>query len=96
MCQHLLHHHSIILIDEPLVGLDPKVSRIVRETFIQLIKENKTLLVSTHTLSFAQEIASRIGIINRGELKFTGTFEELSRISGEKAIEEIYLKLSES
>ncbi len=96
MCQLLLHNPSIILIDEPLVGLDPKVSRTVRETFIQLMKENKTLLVSTHTLSFAQEIASRIGIINRGELRFTGTFEELSRISGEKAIEEIYLKLSES
>uniref|UniRef100_A0A7C4XFT8 ABC transporter ATP-binding protein n=1 Tax=candidate division WOR-3 bacterium TaxID=2052148 RepID=A0A7C4XFT8_UNCW3 len=96
MCQLLLHNPEVILIDEPLVGLDPKVSKTVRETFIQLMRENKTLLVSTHTLSFAREIATRIGIINHGELKFVGTVEELSKIAGEEDIEEIYLKLSEA
>ncbi|MEO0129265.1 MAG: ABC transporter ATP-binding protein [candidate division WOR-3 bacterium] len=96
MCQLLLHNPEVILIDEPLVGLDPKVSRTVRETFIQLMNEGKTLLVSTHTLSFAFEIATRIGIINFGELKFVGTVDELSRIAGEKDIEEIYLKLSQT
>ncbi len=95
MCQLLLHDPEVILIDEPLVGLDPKVSRTVRETFIQLMNNGKTLLISTHTLSFAQEIATRIGIINYGELKFIGTIEELSQIAGERDIEEIYLKLSE-
>lgn len=96
MVQLLLHNPQVILIDEPLVGLDPKVSKTVRETFIQLMKEGKTILVSTHTLSFAQEIATRIGIINHGRLKFTGTIEELSNLAGRKDIEEIYLKLSEA
>lgn len=95
MCQLLLHDPDLILIDEPLVGLDPRTSKTVREVFLELKESGKTLLVSTHTLSFAREVASNIGIINRGELKFTGDIEELSRISGEKDIEDIYLKLSE-
>ncbi len=95
MCQLFLHNPDLILIDEPLVGLDPKSTKTVREIFFELKENGKTLFICTHTLSFAKEVASRIGIINEGELKFTGDLEELSRISGEKDIEEIYLKLSE-
>ncbi len=95
MCQLFLHDPDLILIDEPLVGLDPKSGKTVRETFLELKKQGKTLFICTHTLSFAREIASRIGIINRGELKFMGNLEELAHLSGKKDIEEIYLKLSE-
>ncbi len=95
MCQLLLHNPVLILIDEPLVGLDPKTARTVRETFLSLKDQKKTLFISTHTLSFAREVATRLGIINHGELKFTGTLEELAEISGRKNIEEIYLKLTE-
>ncbi|MBA7525141.1 ABC transporter ATP-binding protein NatA [subsurface metagenome] len=95
MCQLFLHNPDLILIDEPLVGLDPKSSKTVRECFFDLKNKGKTLFICTHTLSFAKEIASRIGIINAGELEFIGSFEELSRISGAKDIEEIYLKLTE-
>jgi ABC-2 type transport system ATP-binding protein len=95
MCQLFLHNPDLVLIDEPLVGLDPKIAKRVREIFLKLKEDGKTLLICTHTLSFAKEIASRIGIIGNGELKFIGNLEELSRISGAKEIEEIYLKLSE-
>jgi ABC-2 type transport system ATP-binding protein len=95
MCQLLIRDPHLILIDEPLVGLDPKSGRTLRELFFELKRTDRTLLISTHTLSFAREIATRIGIINNGELKFVGTLEELSRISGKKDIEDIYLKLSE-
>ncbi len=95
MCQLFLHNPDLILIDEPLVGLDPKSSKTVRECFFDLKNKGKTLFICTHTLSFAKEIASRIGIINAGELKFIGSLEELSRISGAEDIEEIYLKLTE-
>jgi ABC-2 type transport system ATP-binding protein len=95
LCQLLLHDPPLILVDEPLVGLDPKSSKVVREIFLKLRDEGKSLLVSTHTLTFAQEIATRIGIINLGDLKFTGRLEDLARISGLKDIEDIYLKLSE-
>jgi ABC-2 type transport system ATP-binding protein len=95
MCQLFLHNPDLILIDEPLVGLDPKSSKTVRETFLELKAQDKTLFVCTHTLSFAKEIASRIGIINDGELKFIGNLQQLAKISGKKDIEEIYLRLSE-
>lgn len=95
MCQLFLHNPDLILIDEPLVGLDPKSSKTVRETFLELKAQGKTLFVCTHTLSFAKEIADRIGIINSGELKFIGDLEQLAKISGKKDIEEIYLRLSE-
>ncbi|MGB3341378.1 MAG: ABC transporter ATP-binding protein [bacterium] len=95
MCQLFLHNPDLILIDEPLVGLDPKSSKTVRETFLELKAQDKTLFVCTHTLSFAKEIASRIGIINNGELKFIGNLQQLAKISGKKDIEEIYLRLSE-
>lgn len=95
MCQLFLHNPDLILIDEPLVGLDPKSSKTVRETFLELKAQDKTLFVCTHTLSFAKEIADRIGIINNGELKFIGDLEQLAKISGKKDIEEIYLRLSE-
>ncbi|MEO0135909.1 MAG: ABC transporter ATP-binding protein [candidate division WOR-3 bacterium] len=95
MCQLLIHDPLLILIDEPLVGLDPKMSKVVRETFMELAQQGKTLMVSTHTLYFAQQIAHRLGIINKGELKFVGTPEELAQLTGRKDIEEIYLKLTE-
>lgn len=95
MCQLFLHNPDLILIDEPLVGLDPKSGKTVRETFLELKEQGKTLFICTHTLSFAREIASRIGIISSGELKFMGNLNELAHISGKKDIEEIYLKLSE-
>jgi ABC-2 type transport system ATP-binding protein len=95
MCQLLLHDPSLILIDEPLVGLDPKTSKTVRDLFLKLREQGKTLFISTHTLSFAREVASKIGIISTGELKFIGNLDELAEISGKTDIEEIYLKLSE-
>ena len=95
MCQLFLHNPDLILIDEPLVGLDPKSSKTIRETFLELKAHNKTLFICTHTLSFAKEIASRIGIISGGELKFIGNLEQLAEISGKKDIEDIYLRLSE-
>ncbi len=95
MCQLLLHDPELILIDEPFVGLDPKSSKVVREIFFDLKKKGKTLFICTHTLSFAQEIATKIGIINLGELRFVGDFEQLSQKAGARDIEEIYLRLSE-
>lgn len=95
MCQLFIRSPDLILIDEPLVGLDPKSSKTVREMFRDLMEAGKTLFICTHTLSFAQEIATRIGIINKGELRFVGNLAELSSTAGKKDIEEIYLKLSE-
>lgn len=95
MCQLFLLNSDLILIDEPLVGLDPKTSKTVREMFVDLKRERKTLLISTHTLSLAQDIADRIGIISKGTMMFIGTLSKLAQASGQQDIEAIYLTLSE-
>lgn len=95
MCQLFIHNPELVLIDEPLVGLDPKSSKTVRELFFELSEQGKTLFICTHTLSFAEDIATRLGIINSGELQFIGSREELSKIAGKSNIEEIYLNLTE-
>jgi len=91
----LLHNPKVLLLDEPLVGLDPKSSRIIKNIFIELSKKGVTLFISTHFLSLAEELAHRIGIINKGELIAIGTKEELREIAKKEGnLEEVYLELT--
>jgi len=92
----LLHNPQAIIIDEPLVGLDPKSTRLLKEKFKGLAKRGKTIFMSTHSLEMAQEMCTRIGIIDKGELIATGTIQELQKISGAKRerLEEIFLRLT--
>ncbi len=91
----LLHNPKVLLLDEPLVGLDPKSSRTIKNIFIELSKKGITIFISTHLLSLAEELAHRIGIINKAELIATGTKEELRTLSRkEGTLEEVYLELT--
>ena len=75
----LLHDPSVIIIDEPMVGLDPRHSRVVKDELKAQSAAGKTVFLSTHLLNVAEELADRIGIIHRGELIRQGTVEELRR-----------------
>lgn len=91
-----LHEPKLVLIDEPLVGLDPASARRVKFLLKEKAEQGATIIVSTHTLSFAEELASRIGIIDGGELVSIGTLEELRKRSGiEGKLEEVFLKITE-
>jgi len=91
----LLHNPKVLLLDEPLVGLDPKSSRIIKNIFVELSKKGVTLFISTHFLALAEELAHRIGIINKGELIALGTKEELREIAKKEGnLEEVYLELT--
>jgi len=79
----VLRDPDIIILDEPMVGLDPEAARMVKDMFKKMASESKTIFLSTHTLSDAQELCDRIAIINRGELLALGTFEELKNLAGE-------------
>ncbi|MBI4833380.1 MAG: ABC transporter ATP-binding protein [Planctomycetes bacterium] len=69
---------GLIVVDEPLVGLDPASIKLVKDLFRKEVKENgRTIFMSTHLLSVAEETADRIGIINRGQLLTVGTLQEL-------------------
>lgn len=91
----LLHEPEIFVIDEPMVGLDPHHARVVKDILKERSRTGTTVLVSTHQLSVAEEMADRIGIIHGGRLVAVGTRDELRRQSGTSGpLEEAFLALT--
>ena len=74
----LMRNPKVWLLDEPLVGLDPKSIRIVKSLLLESARGGAAIFLSTHVLSIAEEIADRVGIIMSGRLQFIGTKKELS------------------
>lgn len=91
----LLPNPRILIIDEPIVGLDPEAARAVKKLLKDFVTQGKTVFVATHTLSFAQDICTRIGILKAGRLLEMGTFEELKKKAAAETstLEDLYLKL---
>ncbi|NOZ24042.1 MAG: ABC transporter ATP-binding protein [Planctomycetes bacterium] len=77
----LMHGPEVIITDEPLVALDPKSARILKDLLKRMAKNGAAVFMSTHTLAVAEEMADRIGIIHKGKLIALGTFEEIKEIS---------------
>lgn len=91
----LLHDPEILIIDEPMVGLDPQHARVVKDILKERSRAGVTILVSTHQLSIAEEIADRIGIMHHGRMIATGSPAELRRQSGASGpLEEVFLALT--
>lgn len=93
----LLHDPKVIVVDEPMVGLDPAGIRMVKNIFRHLSARGTTIFMSTHTLSVAEDLCHRIGIIHKGRLIATGTSGELmhqARVQ-EGDLEEVFLILTE-
>ena len=92
----LLHDPAVLVIDEPMVGLDPRTVRAVKNLFAEHTRGGGTIFMSTHTLDIAEALADRIGIIHRGELIAVGTLDELrTKARREHSLEEIFLQLTE-
>ena len=93
----ILHDPKVIVVDEPMVGLDPAGSRMVKNLFRTLAKEGTTIFMSTHTLGMAEDVCDRIGIIHKGSLIATGTTEELRLRAQvrEGDLEEVFMILTE-
>ncbi|HPC85097.1 MAG TPA: ABC transporter ATP-binding protein [Smithellaceae bacterium] len=91
----LLHDPRVMIIDEPMVGLDPEAVRMVRDILKGLASQNVTIFVSTHTLSLAEDLCDRIGVIHKGTLLAQGTVAELNLAAktGEARLEEVFLTL---
>ena len=91
-----LHNPKIVIVDEPWVGLDPKNIRFVKDYLRQRTREGLTVFMSTHTLSIAEEIADRIGIINNGKLLHIGTVPEIKAMAERPgSLEDVFLELTE-
>lgn len=93
----LLHDPEVIVIDEPMIGLDPLNARIVKEELKERSRAGVTVFLSTHLLNVAEELADRIGIINHGRLLVDGSVSEVrDRLAGEqrKNLEEVFLEIT--
>jgi ABC-2 type transport system ATP-binding protein len=96
MCSALLHEPKVIVVDEPMVGLDPKAARLVKDIFRDQAQKGRTIFMSTHSLEVAQEVCQEIAIIQAGKIIATGTAEDLKRQAGVGGnLENIFLKLTE-
>ncbi len=91
----LMRDPEVIVVDEPLVGLDPKSSRTVKDLFRERAKEGATVFMSTHMISVAEETADRIGIIHHGRLVADGTPDELS-CAEKGGLEDMFLGITEA
>jgi ABC-2 type transport system ATP-binding protein len=87
----LVHDPALLIIDEPMVGLDALAQRQVKLLFRRLAEEQKTVFLTTHTLSVAEAVCDRIAIINRGRIVAEGTTAELK---SDRALEDAFLELT--
>jgi ABC-2 type transport system ATP-binding protein len=96
MSAALLHDPEVIIVDEPMVGLDPVAIMMVKDLFKRLAQTGVTIFMSTHTLAVAEDICERIGVINKGHLIASGTTAELRRQANvsDAALERVFLNLT--
>jgi len=96
MASSLLHRPSVLVVDEPMVGLDPRGARLVKDLFRDLAAGGVTVFMSTHTLEIVEAMCTRVAIINRGEIIAEGSVEELGRLARMESshLEPIFLKLT--
>jgi len=96
MCAALLHEPEVIIVDEPMVGLDPRAARLVKDIFRGQANKGKTIFMSTHSLEVAQEVCQEIAIIQAGKIIARGSAEALKKQAGvDGNLENIFLKLTE-
>ncbi len=95
--QALIHNPGVIVIDEPMVGLDPVSARTVKKLLRERVESGVSIFMSTHSLSLAEEISDRVGVIDNGVLIETGKVSELKKNMGKdySTLEEVYFKLTE-
>jgi ABC-2 type transport system ATP-binding protein len=92
----LLHDPAVLVVDEPMVGLDPRTVRTVKELFRERAGAGQTVFMSTHTLDVAEAIADRIAIINHGRIIACGTLADLrAKATQEHRLEDIFLDLTD-
>jgi ABC-2 type transport system ATP-binding protein len=92
----LLHKPKVIMVDEPLVGLDPHTARLVKQVFKDQAKAGNSIFMSTHVLSVAEDFADRIGIMQQGKIVALGHMDDLRRqAQTEGRLEDVFFKITE-
>ena len=93
----LLHEPKLLVLDEPLIGLDARSSKILKELISFHVKKGGAVIFSTHIMEVAEKLCTRVGIINKGKIVGEGTVDELRKLvkSAEGSLEDIFLKVTE-
>jgi ABC-2 type transport system ATP-binding protein len=96
MCAAFLHRPRAVLVDEPMVGLDPRGARLIKDVFRRMSGRGVAILMSTHTLEVAEEMCDRISIILKGRIIASGTVNELRALAGahDEQLTPVFLKLT--
>jgi ABC-2 type transport system ATP-binding protein len=96
MCAAFLHRPRGVLVDEPMVGLDPRGARLIKDIFRAMSRKGVAILMSTHTLEVAQEMCDRISIIQHGKIIARGTVPELQALAGgtDEQLTSVFLRLT--
>ena len=92
----LLHDPAVMMIDEPMVGLDPKSANILKAVLRERVEQGMAIFMSTHTLSVAEEVADRVGIIQNGQIIIIGDLEDIrAQARTDGRLEEAFLQITE-
>jgi ABC-2 type transport system ATP-binding protein len=96
MSAAFMHRPRAVLVDEPMVGLDPRGARLIKDVFRRMSGRGVGILMSTHTLEVAQEMCDRVSIILKGRIIASGTVDEVRRLSGnaDEQLTAVFLKLT--
>ena len=96
MSAAFMHRPRAVLVDEPMVGLDPRGARLIKDVFRRMADRGVAILMSTHTLEVAQEVCDRVSIILKGRIIASGTVDEVRRLSGDadEQLTAVFLKLT--
>jgi ABC-2 type transport system ATP-binding protein len=97
-CAALIHHPQVLIVDEPMVGLDPHGAKHLKERFREYARSGMSIFLSTHSLNVAEEVADRLAIINHGKIIAQGSLAEIRALSSsaDHDLEEIFLELTTS
>jgi ABC-2 type transport system ATP-binding protein len=95
-CAALVHRPRLLIVDEPMVGLDPHGAKLLKESLRRYSEAGTTVLLSTHSLNVAEELSDRMAIINRGQIIALGDLAEIRALAGGKevALEQLFLELT--
>lgn len=93
-----VHSPDVIVVDEPMVGLDPRAARLIKNLLRAFVDQGGTVFLSTHTLEVAETLCDRIAILHQGRIRALGTMSELraEAAAGTAGLEEVFLKLTGS
>jgi ABC-2 type transport system ATP-binding protein len=97
-CAALVHNPKVLIVDEPMVGLDPHGAKMLKEAFKRYASQGMTVFLSTHSLNVAEEVADRMAIIQKGSILTAGTLSEIRNMTGkqDQGLEHLFLELTTS